>query len=126
MGIPGVGPLIATAAVATMGEASAFKSGREFAAYVGLVPKQSGSVGKVRLLGISKRGDTYLRTLFIHGARTAALLVKELGPWITELKKRRPTSVAIVAVANKLARTVWAITAHGHKYDKDHISIRLY
>lgn len=66
--IPGVGPLIATAAVATMGEASAFKSGREFAAYVGLVPRQTGSGGKIRLLGISKRGDIYLRTLFIHGA----------------------------------------------------------
>ncbi len=65
--IPGVGPLIATAAVATMGEASAFKSGREFAAYVGLVPRQTGSGGKIRLPGISKRGDTYLRTLFIHG-----------------------------------------------------------
>ncbi|EEC6820111.1 IS110 family transposase, partial [Salmonella enterica] len=86
--IPGVGPLIATAAVAIMGEASAFKSGREFAAYVGLVPRQTGSGGKIRLPGISKRGDKYLRTLFIHGARAAALLTKEPGPWITELKKR--------------------------------------
>lgn len=85
--IPGVGPLIATAAVATMGEASAFKSGREFVAYVGLVPRQTGSGGKIRLQGISKRGDTYLRTLFIHGARAAALLTKEPGPWVTELKK---------------------------------------
>ncbi|EDM3692526.1 hypothetical protein CSM81_23800 [Salmonella enterica subsp. enterica serovar Infantis] len=109
MEIPGVGSLIAMAAAATMGETSAFKSGREFAAYVGLVPKQTGSGGKVRLLGISKRGDTYLRILFFHGERTAALLTKEPGPWITELKKRRPTSVAIVAIANKLARTVWAI-----------------
>lgn len=124
--IPGVGPLIATAAVATMGEASAFKSGREFAAYVGLVPKQTGSDGKVKLLGISKRGDTYLRTLFIHGARAASMLVKEPGPWITELKKRRPASVAIVAMANKLARTVWAISAHNGKYEKDHVSIRPY
>ncbi|CEF32778.1 transposase (fragment) [Xenorhabdus nematophila str. Websteri] len=89
--IPGVGPLIATAAVATMGEASAFKSGREFSAYIGLVPKQTGSGGKIRLLGISKRGDTYMRTLFIHGARAAALLTKEPLPWITELKKRCPT-----------------------------------
>ncbi len=86
MEIPGVGPLIATAVVATMGEASAFKSGREFDAYVCLVPKQTGSAGKVRMLGISKRGDTYHRTLFIHGARAAALLTKEPGPWITELK----------------------------------------
>ncbi|EAA2949886.1 IS110 family transposase [Salmonella enterica] len=126
MEIPGVGPLIATAAVATMGEASAFKSGREFAAYVGLVPKQTGSGGKVRLLGISKRGDTYLRTLFIHGARAASLCAKEPGPWITELKKRRPTGVAIVAIANKLARTLWAIAAHGREYDKNHVSIRPY
>lgn len=126
MEIPGVGPLIATAAVATMGEASAFKSGREFAAYVGLVPKQTGSGGKVRLLGISKRGDTYLRTLLIHGARAASLCAKEPGPWITELKKWRPTGVAIVAMANKLARTLWAIAAHGREYDKNHVSIRPY
>lgn len=126
MEITGVGPLIAIAAVATMGEASAFKSGREFAAYVGLVPKQTGSGGKVRLLGISKRGDTYLRTLFVHGARAASLVAKEPGPWITELKKRRPIGVLIVAMANKLARTVWAIAAHGRKYDKNHISIRPY
>ncbi len=109
MDIPGVCPLIATAAIATMGETSAFKFGREFAVYVGLVPKQTGSGGKVCLLGISKRGDTYLRTLFIHGARAASLCAKEHGPWITELKKRRPANVAIVAMANKLARTMWAI-----------------
>lgn len=126
MDIPGVGPLIATAAVATMGEASAFKSGREFAAYIGLVPKQTGSGGKIRMLGISKRGDTYLRTLFIHGARAASLLVKEPAPWITELKKRRPTSVAVVAMANKLARTVWALAAHDRIYDRNHVSIRPY
>ncbi len=124
--IPGVGPLIATAAVATMGETSAFKSGREFAAYVGLVPGQTGSGGKIRLPGISKRGDTYLRTLFIHGARAAVLLTKDPGPWITELKKRRSASVAIVAMANKLARTIWAIAAHDRKYDRNHVSIRPY
>lgn len=126
MEISAVGPLIATAAVASMGEASAFKSGREFAAYVGLVPKQSGSGGKVLLLGISKRGDKYLRTLFIHGARAAALVAKEPSPWITELKKRHPASVAIVAMANKLARIVWEIAAHDRKYDKNHVSIRPY
>ncbi|MDL4913041.1 MAG: IS110 family transposase [Enterobacterales bacterium endosymbiont of Blomia tropicalis] len=124
--IPGVGPLIATAAVATMGEASAFKSGREFAAYVGLVPKQTGSGGKIKLLGISKRGDTYLRTLFIHGARAASLVAKEPDSWITGLKQRRPASVAVVATANKLARTVWAISAHSRNYEKDHVSVRPY
>jgi transposase len=124
--IPGIGPLIATAAIATMGDAGAFRSGREFAAYIGLVPKQTGSGGKVRLLGISKRGDIYLRTLFIHGARSASLVAKEPGQWITELKKRRPTSVAIVAMANKLARMVWAITAHARSYQKDYVSVRPY
>jgi transposase len=124
--IPGIGPLIAMAAIATMGDAGAFRSGREFAAYIGLVPKQTGSGGKVRLLGISKRGDIYLRTLFIHGARSASLVAKEPGQWITELKKRRPTSVAIVAMANKLARMVWAITAHARSYQKDYVSVRPY
>lgn len=126
MEIPGVGPLIATAAVATMGDAAAFKSGREFAAYVGLVPRQTGSGGKVRLLGISKRGDAYMRTLLVHGARVISFAMKEPGQWITELKKRRPTNVAIVAMANKLARTIWAIAAHGRRYDKNFISIRPY
>lgn len=121
--IPDVGPLIATATVAIMGEDRRLNPG-ERSLPVGLVPKQSGSGGTVRLLGISKSGDTYLRTLFIHGARAAALLVKEPGPWITELKKRRLTSVAIVAVANKLVRNVWTIAAHGHKYDN--VSIRPY
>ncbi len=121
LGIPGIGPLIATAAVATMGEASAFKSGREFAAYVGLVPKQTGSGGKIRLLGIS---NTYLRTLFIHGARAAASLTREAGPWITELKKSRTTIVATVAMANKLATTGWAIAGYGRTYDKNHARIR--
>ncbi|ECC9721721.1 IS110 family transposase [Salmonella enterica] len=124
--IPGVGPLIATAAVATMGEASAFKSGREFAAFIGLVPKQTGTGGRVKLLSISKRGDTYLRTLFIHGARSAALLSKDPGLWINNLKSRRPTAVAIVAMANKLARTVWAIAAHNRQYDKNYVSVRPY
>jgi transposase len=75
--IPGVGLLTATAAVATMGDAKAFKSGREFAAWLGLVPRQQGTGGRIRLLGISKRGDTYLRTLLIHGARSALLIPGE-------------------------------------------------
>lgn len=75
------------------------------------------------MLGISKRGDTYLQTLFIHEARAAALLTKNPAPWITELKKRCPTSVAIVAMANKLARTVRTIAAHNYKYEKIYVSI---
>ena len=98
--IPGVGLLSATAAVATMGDAKAFQSGREFAAWLGLVPAQSGSGGKVALLGISKRGDTYLRTLLVHGARSIVYRVKEPGPWMEQMKLRRPINVVIVAMAN--------------------------
>lgn len=122
--IPGVGPLTATAAVATMGDARAFKSGREFAAWLGLVPAQSGTGGRVKLLGISKRGDTYLRTLLIHGARAAVLNSKEPSIWLQEIRKRRPQNVVIVAQANKTARLIWALLAHGQPYDKQHVSTR--
>jgi len=120
--IPGIGMLTATALVATMGEAHSFKSGREFAAFVGLVPRQSGTGGKVRLLGISKRGDTYLRTLLIHGARAVLFKAKDKGAWSEALLQRRPTNVAIVAMANKMARTAWAILAHGREYQKGYVS----
>lgn len=122
--IPGVGLLTATAAVATMGDANAFKSGREFAAWIGLVPAQNGTGGRVKLLGISKRGDTYLRTLLIHGARSALLHSKEPSAWIQELRKRRPLNVVVVALANKMARMIWAILAHGRDYDRQHVSSR--
>src|SRR5471032_344590 len=122
--ILGVGVLTATAAVATMGDAKAFKSGREFAAWIGLVPKQTGSGGKVTLLGISRRGDTYLRTLLIHGARSVLHHVKEPGPWVEQIRKRRPPNVVIVALANKMARTIWAILAHDRPYQKGHVSAR--
>jgi transposase len=120
--IPGVGVLTATAAVATMGDAKSFRSGREFVAWIGLVPKQTGSGGKVTLLGISKRGDTYLRTLLIHGARSVLHHVKEPGPWVEQISKRRPPNVLIVALANKMARTIWAILAHDRPYQKGHVS----
>lgn len=122
--IPGVGLLTATAAVATMGDAKAFRSGREFAAYIGLVPGQTGSGGKVRLLGMSKRGDTYLRTLLIHGARSVLRHAKAPGPWLLQLSQRRPPNVMIVALANKIARTIWAVLAHDRAYDKEHVSLR--
>lgn len=124
MDIPGVGVLTATAAVATMGEAKAFRSGREFAAWIGLVPKQTGSGGKVNLLGISKRGDTYLRTLLIHGARSVLTHVKEPGPWVEQISKRRPPNVVIVALANKMARIIWAILAHERQYQKGYVSVK--
>lgn len=122
--IPGVGLLTATAAVATMGDAKVFRSGREFAAWIGLIPGQVGSGGKVRLLGMSKRGDTYLRTLLIHGARAVLRHAKEPGPWLQQLGQRRPPNVVIVALANKMARMIWAVLAHERAYDKDHVSLR--
>lgn len=122
--IPGVGLLTATAAVAAMGDAKTFRSGREFAAWIGLVPGQTGSGGKVRLLGMSKRGDTYLRTLLIHGARAVLQHAKEPGPWLKQLSQRRPPNVVIVALANKMARTIWVVLAHDRAYDKDHVSMR--
>jgi transposase len=120
--IPGVGPLTATAAVAIMGDAKTFKSGREFAAFAGLVPRQTGTGGRIKLLGISKRGDTYLRTLLIHGARSVLAHAKDPGPWVTELRQRRPLNVAVVALANKMARTIWAMLAHERTYQKEFVS----
>ena len=122
--IPGVGLLTATAAVATMGDAKAFKSGREFAAWLGLAPAQVGTGGKVRLLGISKRGDTYLRTLLIHGARAVLTHAKEPSAWVQEISKRRPPNVVTVALANKMARTIWALLAHDRQYESSYMSVK--
>ena len=122
--IPGVGLLTATAAIATMGEASAFKSGREFCAWLGLVPTQTGSGGKVRLGSITKRGDTYLRTLLVHGARSVLARTKAPGPWLEGLKSRRPANVVVVAQAAKIARTIWAVTAHQKEYQTGFQSVR--
>ena len=122
--IPGVGLLTATAAIATMGQASAFKSGREFCAWLGLVPKQRGTGGKVQLLGISKRGDSYLRTLLIHGARSVLMHSKQPGPWLEQIQTRRPANVVIVAQAAKMARTIWAVTAKEQDYQRGYQSTR--
>jgi len=113
--IPGVGLLTATAAVAMMGDPKVFSSGREFAAWIGIVPKQTGSGGKVKLHGISKRGDTYLRTLLIHGARSVVTRGKARGEWVEQMKTRRPKNVVVVALANKMARTIWAVLAHDRR-----------
>lgn len=115
--IPGVGLLIATAATAAMGDARAFRSGREFAAWLGLVPAHTGTGGKTRMLGLSKRGDTYLRTLLIHGARSVLTHSKQPDAWVQGLLKRRPRNVAIVAMANKTARTIWAVLRYERDYD---------
>lgn len=122
--IPGVGLLTATAAVATMGNPKTFGSGREFAAFLGLVPRQVGTGGKVKLLGISKRGDKYLRTLLIHGARAVLRFAKDPGVWVAQISGRRPPNVVVTAMANKTARTIWALLAHGRVYDKTHVSVR--
>ena len=121
MAIPGVGSLTATAAVASVGDARQFRSARQFAAYLGLVPRQSGTGGRVKLLGISKRGDTYLRTLLILGARSVLLSQRRRGrsvdPWLAESLERRPNNVVVVALANKMARTIWALLAHQRTFD---------
>jgi len=122
--VPGVGKLTATALVATVGNVKSFKSGREFAAYLGLVPRQNGTGGKVRLGSISKRGDPYLRTLMIHGARSVMFHEKLPSAWQAKIQERRPANVATVALANKIARTVWAILAHNDRYDRNHVSMR--
>jgi transposase len=122
MAIPGVGLLTATATVATIGDAKAFKSARELAAFLGLVPRQSGTGGRVKLLGISKRGDVYLRTLLIHGARSVITHAKERPAWLEKLLARRPLNVAVVALANKMARTIWALLAHDRTYQKDYVA----
>jgi len=118
--IPGVGPLVATATVAAIGNGAAFRKGREFAAWLGLVPRQHSTGGKARLLGISKRGSIYLRRMFIHGARAMLLRVKydtgRLGQWAHQLELRAPRNKVIVAVANKLARIAWAVLSSGNQY----------
>lgn len=122
--VPGIGTLTATALVAMMGDARTFRSGREFASFLGLVPRQSGTGGKLRLGSISKRGDPYLRTLLIHGARSVMHHAKAPTRWQSAIQARRPANVVAVAVAHKMARTAWAILAHGRTYQKDYVSMK--
>ena len=119
----GVGPLIATALVATIGDARQYRKGRDMAAAIGLTPRQHSSGGKDRLLGISKRGDAYLRCLLVHGARSAVRTAKDkedrLSRWIISLQARRHPNVVAVALANKMARMAWAMMTRGVDYDPD-------
>lgn len=121
--IPGLGPITASAIVATVGDAREFKNGRQLAAWMGLVPKQNSSGGKQTLLGISKRGDTYLRTLMIHGARAVIRFAEnkaEPESWMRKLMARRNKNVAAVALANKNARIVWALLANDRTFRPDY------
>src|SRR5712691_5246391 len=118
--IPGVGPVLATALVASIADPKAFRSGRNFSAWIGLVPKQHSSGGRDRLGNISKQGDRYLRSLFTAGALAVIRYAKIHGtkhrPWLTALLARRPTMVAAIALANKMARMVWVTMAKGERY----------
>jgi transposase len=119
--IEGIGPVTATALIAAVGDRSCFKNGRQFAAWLGLVPKQRSSGGRTRLFGISKRGDRYLRTLMIHGARAALSRIgNKQDPrslWLGKMRQRRHPNVAAVALANKNARIVWAVLSGGMDYE---------
>jgi transposase len=120
--IPGIGPALATALVASVPDPKAFRSGRHFSAWIGLVPRQRSSGGKDRLGSISKKGDRYLRGLFAAGALAVIRYAKIHGtghrPWLTALLARRPTKVAAIALANKLARMAWAMMAKGERYQE--------
>jgi transposase len=119
--IPGAGPLLATALVANVADPKTFRSGRNFSAWIGLVPKQHSSGGRDRLGSISKQGDRYLRSLFVAGALAVIRYAKIHGtkyrPWVAALLARRPTKVAAIALANKLARMAWAMMAKGERYN---------
>jgi transposase len=118
--IPGVGPLVATALVAAAGNGSGFSSGRDLAAWLGLVPRQHSTGGKPKLLGISKRGNPYLRRLFVQGARSALMHVRRdrhrFGRWLDQLQARAHPNVVAIALANKLARIAWVILHRGQSY----------
>jgi transposase len=126
--IPGIGPLTASALVASIGDAKAFANGRQLAAWMGLVPRQHSSGGKPTLLGISKRGDTYLRTLLIHGARSVIARAKGKAgyeeSWLGQLLARRHHNIAACALANKNARIVWALLAHDRAYESAYAAAR--
>jgi transposase len=120
MTIPGVGPMVATALAASVADGKAFKNGREMAAWLGLVARQHSTGGKPRLLGISKRGDVYLRKLLIHGARAALRRADKKydkrSLWATSLKERKGQNIAAVALANKIVRTAWVLITRNEEY----------
>jgi transposase len=125
--VPGIGPVTASALVASIGDAKSFDNGRQVAAWLGLVPKQHSSGGRQNLLGISKRGDTYLRTMLIHGARSVVYRAEnkpDACSWINGVVSRRNKNVAAVALANKNARIVWALLAHDREFRAGYTTAR--
>jgi transposase len=125
--IPGVGPITATALIAAIGDIETFKNGRELAAWLGLVPRQYSTGGKDRLLGISKRGDVYVRQLLIHGARSVLRFVDKKtdtrSRWAQSLIQRRNKNIAAVAMANKMARTVYALLKYEQDYQSNPVAV---
>jgi transposase len=122
--MPGIGPITASAMVASIGDAKSFKNGRQVSAWLGLVPKQNSTGGKTVLLGMSKRGDSYLRTLLIQGARSVIYALQRkkepVEGWLNRLLKRRNTNVAAVALANKNARIIWALLSGDREFRSDY------
>jgi transposase len=126
--IPGIGPLTASALAATIGNAKNFDNGRQLAAWLGLVPRQHSSGGKPTLLGMSKRGDAYLRTLLIHGARAVVYHTRHSNnrqSWLTRLIDRKNVNIAAVALANKNARIAWALLAHDRAFCAGYTLVRI-
>jgi len=121
--VPGIGPLTASALAATVGDAKNFDNGRQLAAWLGFVPRQHSSGGKPTLLGMSKRGDAYLRTLLIHGARSVIYRASQRADaesWLVKVIARRNKNMAAVALANKTARIVWALLVHDREFQPDY------
>ena len=129
MTMPGIGPKTATALLFTAGDTRVFKNGRQFSAWLGMVPRQHSTGGKDRLLGLRKRGDVYTRTLLIHGARAVVNQspckekLDRRGQWIKGLLDRRHRNIATVALANRMVRTAWAVLNAGQPYQSYHVPV---
>jgi transposase len=127
MEIPGFGPLVSTALVASIGNAITFRKERDLAAWLGLVPRQHSTGGRPKLLGISKRGNEYLRRMLLHGARSVIMQMERkrsaLGTWLTELSERKHRNVTVVALANKMARIAWAMLTRGTHYSASELAV---
>jgi transposase len=125
--IPGFGPLVSTALVASVGNAITFRKGRDLAAWLGLVPRQHSTGGRTKLLGISKRGNEYLRRMLLHGARSVVMQMERnpsaLGKWLTDLSERKHRNVTVVALANKMARIAWALLTRGTHYSAPELAV---